>query len=287
MLDPNAKPAANFAVVKKKVSSLGDIALMLKLPAGQTIYQPQTVTIHQVNVGNGPWRATPSADTLLLGDSFSNIYSLEGMGWGESAGFAEHLSYELGKPIDAILRNSDGSFATREILSHELARGRDRLAGKKVVVWEFASRELSGGNWKLLPMTLGQAPESRFFHPTPGSSYELTGTVQTVSSVPLPGSVPYKDHILTVQLADLAPMADNSPTASKKGPGGTLQALVYLLSMHDNVWTPAARLRPGDQVTVRLRAWSDVSEQYEKINRSEPDDPALQLEDPVWGELER
>ena len=285
-LDPGAKPSPNFTLTERKIAALGDIALMLKLPAGQTIYQPQTVTIHQVNVGNAPWRATPSADTLLLGDSFSNIYSLEGMGWGESAGFAERLSYALGKPIDAILRNSDGSFATREILSRELARGRDRLAGKKVVVWEFAARELSGGNWKLLPMTLGQASESRFFHPTPGSSYELMGTVQTVSSVPLPGSVPYKDHILTVQLADLAPVTDSS-IPGKKMSGGTLQALVYLLSMHDNVWTPAARLRPGDQVTVRLRAWSDVSEQHEKINRSEPDDPALQLEEPVWGELEK
>ena len=287
VLDPQAKPSANSTLTERKVAALGDIALMLKLPADQTIYQPQTVTIHQVNVGNAPWRATPSADTLLLGDSFSNIYSLEGMGWGEAAGFAEHLSYALGKPLDAILRNSDGSFATREILARELARGRDRLAGKKLVVWEFAVRELSGGNWKLLPMTLGQVPESRFFHPAPGGSYALTGTVQTVSSVPLPGSVPYKDHILTVQLADLTPVADGPPSPGKKASGGTLQALVYLPSMRDNVWTPAARLRPGDQVSVRLRAWSDVSAQYEKINRSEPDDPALQLEEPVWGELER
>ena len=156
-------------------------------------------------------------------------------------------------------------------------------------MWEFAARELSGGNWKLLPMTLGQAPESRFFHPTPGGSYVLTGTVQTVSSVPLPGSVPYKDHILTVQLADLTPVAAGAvnPPPGKKTSSGTLQALVYLSSMRDNVWTPAARLRPGDAVTVRLRAWSDVSAQCEKINRSEPDDPALQLEEPVWGELER
>ena len=286
-VEPQAKPGTNFTLTERKVAALGDIALMLKLPAGQTIYQPQTVTIHQVNVGNAPWRATPTADVLLLGDSFSNIYSLEGMGWGESAGFAEHLSYTLGKPIDAILRNSDGSFATREILSRELARGRDRLVGKKVVVWEFASRELSAGNWKLLPMTLGQMPESRFFHPTPGGSYALTGTVQMVSSVPLPGSVPYKDHILTVQLADLTPLAAGAAPPGKKTPVGMLQALVYLQSMRDNVWTPAARLRPGDQVTVRLRAWSDVAAQYEKINRSEPDDPALQLEEPVWGELEK
>ena len=274
----------NSGETTREIIALGDIALMLKLPADQTVYQPQTVTIHQVSVGNAPWRATPSADVLLLGDSFSNIFSLEGMGWGESAGFAEHLSYALGKPIDAILRNSDASFATREILSRELARGHDRLVGKKVVVWEFASRELSKGNWKLLPMTLGQAPESHFFNPKPGTETTLTGTVQSVSAVPLPGSVPYKDHILTVHLTDLAPEGMGAEPG-RRAVGGTLQALVYLASMRDNVWTPAARLRAGDQVAVRVRAWSDVSAQYEKINRSEPDDPALQLEEPVWGEL--
>ena len=272
----------NKNLTEHYISALGDIALMLKLPASQTVYQPQTVTIHQVNVGNAPWRATPTADTLLLGDSFSNIFSLEGMGWGESAGFAEHLSYALGKPLDAILRNSDASFATREILSRELARGHDRLAGKKLVVWELASRELSSGNWKLLPMKLGQPPESHFFSPKSGDSYLLTGTVQSVSSVPLPGSVPYKDHILTAHLVDLA-----SAEKGKNSGGGSLQALVYLWSMRDNVWTSAARLRAGDQVTVRLRAWSDVAAEYEKINRSEPDDTALQLEEPVWGELEK
>jgi hypothetical protein len=69
------------------------------------------------------------------------------MGWGESAGFAEHLSRALGlRAIDCIVRNSNGAFATREILSQELARGRDRLAGKKLVVWEFAARELAFGD---------------------------------------------------------------------------------------------------------------------------------------------
>jgi alginate O-acetyltransferase complex protein AlgJ len=62
------------------------------------------------------------------------------------------------------------------------------------------------------------------------------------------------------------------------------QAVVYLWSMRDNVWTPAARLRPGERVKLRLRAWPDVSSQYEKFNRTELDDSALQLEDPVWGE---
>ena len=41
---------------------------------------------------------------LVLGDSFSNIYSLESMGWGDSAGFIEHLGYALARPLDRIVR---------------------------------------------------------------------------------------------------------------------------------------------------------------------------------------
>jgi hypothetical protein len=269
---------AGLRVVEKEISAYGDILTMLKLPPGDNFYRPQKVVIHQVLMGNALWRSSADASVLLLGDSFCNIYSLAPMGWGESAGFAEHLSQALGgQPVDCILRNSDGSFATREILSHELARGRDRLAGKKVVVWEFAVRELSFGNWKLLDMKTGHAPPTHFLSPRPNEETLVSGTVQAVSPVPLPGSVPYKDHIFTVHLVDI--------TGPSHAENESLEALVYHWSMRDNQWTSAARLRPGDRITARLRAWADVAPQYEKINRSEIDDPALILEEPVWGEV--
>ena len=200
------------------------------------------------------------------------------MGWGESAGFAEHLSRAMGgQPLDCILRNSDAAFATREILSRELACGRDRLAGKKLVVWEFAVRELMFGNWKLLDLRTRQPQATRFFAPEPDEQTVVTGTVEAVSPVPLAGTVPYKDHILTVHLVDIT-----GPQVRETEP---FQALACLWSMRDNVWTAAARLRPGDRVSVRLHAWADVSAQYEKINRSEIEDFAVQLEEPAWGDL--
>jgi hypothetical protein len=60
--------------------------------------------------------------------------------------------------------------------------------------------------------------------------------------------------------------------------------MIYLRSMTDNVLTAASKLRPGETVTLRLIAWSDVAVKYEGINRSELDDPALQLVEPCWGE---
>lgn len=269
---------ASFEVSSKEVTGVGDIARMLKLPESQNVYRPETVTIHEVLSGNAPWRPSKTADILLLGDSFSNIFSLGALGWGESAGFAEHLSRALGgHSLDTILRNSDAAFATREMLSRELARGHDRLAGKKLVIWQFAARELAFGDWKMLEMKLGQPAPAKFFVPEPGEAVVTSGTIEAISNVPRPGSVPYADHILALHLTDLTPEGSDR--------NADLEALVYVESMRDNVLTPAARFRPGDRVTLRLHAWTDVSDRYDKINRSEIDDPSVQLEEPSWGEL--
>ena len=275
---PAAAGSTSPSIIEKEIVARGDIAAMLKLSRGDKFFPPETVTIRQVVTGNALWRPSKEADVLLLGDSFSNIFSFEAMGWGESAGFAEHLSFALRRPIDCILRNSDASFATREILSNELARGRDRLAGKKMVIWEFAARELSFGNWKLLDLKLGETKPSRFLSLKAGEEIAVSGTVETISPVPRPGTVPYKDHIEALHLVDVV-AADSRDAAESHA-----QAVVYLWSMRDNEWTSAARLRPGDRVKLRLRPWPDVSAQYEKFNRTELDDSALQLEEPVWGE---
>ena len=268
---------ASFQVSAKQVSGVGDIARMLKLPEPQSVYRPETVTIHEVLAGNAPWSLSKTADILLLGDSFSNIFSLGALGWGESAGFAEHLSRALGgRALDCILRNNDAAFATREILSRELARGRDRLAGKKLVIWEFAARELAFGDWKMLEMKLGQPKPAKFFVPRTGETVVMSGTIEAISTMPRPGSVPYADHILALHLTDLTPEGGD--------PSQGLEALVYVESMRDNLLTPAAGFRPGDRVTLRLRPWADVAEKYEKVNRSEIDDPAVQIEEPCWGE---
>lgn len=62
---------------------------------------------------------------------FSNVFSLASMGWGESAGLVEHLSYALQRPIDPIVQNDRGAHATRELL---LRAGPERLARKRVVI---------------------------------------------------------------------------------------------------------------------------------------------------------
>jgi alginate O-acetyltransferase complex protein AlgJ len=129
------------------VTAAGDLEAMLDLPDDQTWLRPDTVTVRRVLDASGaPWRASRDSDVLLLGDSFTNIYSLASMQWGDAGGFAEHLSRALHRPIDRIVQNDAGAYATREML-HQAP---DRLAGKRVVIYQFATRELSFGNWKVL-----------------------------------------------------------------------------------------------------------------------------------------
>ena len=107
-------PPAGYRAKISGITQLGDLAVMLGLPAHQRIFPRGKVSIRKVFGADGePWQPQRTADVLVLGDSFSNIYSLGAMGWGEGAGFIEQLSYALQRPLDRITRNDNGSHATR------------------------------------------------------------------------------------------------------------------------------------------------------------------------------
>ncbi len=151
---PTLVSPSAYRVERAEVHNLGDTARMLDLPAGSTLYPREAVWIRRILQPDGSlWRSSRDADVLVLGDSFTNIYSLESMGWGTSAGFAEQLSYVLGQPVDRLVQNDNGAYAPRDMLM----RDPDRLNGKRVVVYQFAARELSFGDWKLLPMPRRQS----------------------------------------------------------------------------------------------------------------------------------
>ncbi|MEM6720656.1 MAG: hypothetical protein AAF611_15110 [Bacteroidota bacterium] len=257
------------------IQNNGDIADMLNMD-NKNHLASQPVEITQVLEDNFLFKPSLQSDVLFLGDSYANIYSLEALNWGTSAGLSEQISKYMQKPVDRIQMNDAGAHATRGALSNELKRGKDRLTGKKIVIWEFAARELSFGDWKLLDMELNSDYISNFFVPETKQSVTVTGIVSETSSVPIPNTVPYKDHVVSVHITNLKDIK----TGNSLG-----ESVVYLSSMNDNVWTDAARLRNGQKVTLTLYSWQDYADQFGGLNRSELQDDELSFEDPCWGIL--
>lgn len=274
---PDLPGTADFQLQPQPVVGMGDIARMLTLPEKAGLFAGQRVRINQVTTDrNEIWQPDKNGPVLLLGDSFANIYSIDGLGWGVSAGLAEQLSRFLRQPIDLLARNDSGAYVTREMLAGELARGRDRLAGKRLVVWQFAERELAFGDWKKIGLQLGEKKETDFFVAPSGEKVKVTGVVSAVSRSPRPGAVPYRDNILTLHLIDLR--GENGRLAAE-------QALVYGWGMRDNQLTGLAALRPGDTVSLALTGWEEVEGEYGSYRRTPLDDEIMELEIPNWGNV--
>ncbi|MCC5845214.1 MAG: hypothetical protein JJU05_13270 [Verrucomicrobia bacterium] len=270
----SARDPVPYDIIESDITHFGDIAEMLSFPEGQTLIAPETVRHQRVEQNAAPERV------LLLGDSFSNIFSLEGMGWGAGGGLAEHLGAALGEPVRALRRNDAGASATRKMLAQDLARGTNRLDGIEIVVWQFAARELSFGDWSLI-----QLPEAARERPAPSETPDdaplidgfepFTGTarIAEISSFPRPGQVPYADHVITLHLTNLQ-SADGAVT------GG--QTVARVLSMRNHTLTDAARLRPGMVISLNLIPFMDVEDEFGGLNVSVLDNPDLLLVEPFW-----
>ena len=67
----------------------------------------------------------------------------------QGAGLPDHLAYQLGFPVDVVAVR--GSGATPSRLS--LFRRRDKMKGKRVVVWCLSVREFTEGQgWRKVPV---------------------------------------------------------------------------------------------------------------------------------------
>ncbi|MBU1566807.1 MAG: hypothetical protein KJ630_14440 [Proteobacteria bacterium] len=274
---PKISGAAGLKAQAQEVFGLGDIARMLTLPEKAQLFAGKEVQVRQIlTVQNEFWQPDKNAEILLLGDSFTNIYSTEGLGWGVGAGLAEQLSHFLQAPLDLLARNDSGAYVTREMLAGDLARGRDRLAGKRLVIWQFAERELAFGDWRPVALQLGSPKETGFYVAPSGLTTRITGVVGAISRSARPGSVPYRDNILTIHLVDLQGL-DRQVQAD--------QALVYSWGMRDNQLTRLATLRPGDNVSLSLTPWEAVEGEFGSYRRTPLDDQMMELEIPNWGLL--
>jgi hypothetical protein len=102
--------------------------------------------------GLTPYRDAPESQILILGDSFLRIYEQDEPG---AAGLIAHLARELGQPLTAIVNDGGASTLVRQALARRPAL----LLNKKLVVWEFAERDIRFGTegWQIVPLARSTA----------------------------------------------------------------------------------------------------------------------------------
>ena len=88
-----------------------------------------------------------SSPIVLLGDSHNLVFHAGGVMHATGAGLPDQMSYEFGFPMDVVAVMGSGATPARR----SLARRKDNLSGKKLVVWCFSSREFTQGQgWELV-----------------------------------------------------------------------------------------------------------------------------------------
>ncbi|MBK9088314.1 MAG: hypothetical protein IPL90_04390 [Holophagales bacterium] len=288
-----------WKVERELRSNGGDLLGMLRLPEDQKVFAPQDVVTHRVTTAadGRPWSASIGSEVVLLGDSFTNIYSDSSLGWGASAGFAEHLSLALGLPIDVVAINGGGADAARAEIAGP--GGRERLERARVVVYEFADRDLTTENWKVIPIPpapVRKAPVAESAPPAAGNPGEperpaapaapagpqagarptavptasvrptavpaepivLRARVLQISPVPAPYSAPYADCLSTVRLEVLG---------VESGRWSDRYAIVVFLAMKENEWLPPASFTPETLLKVRLVPFREAGPEIRSIRR--------------------
>lgn len=257
------------------ITAHGDLVRMLELPQPERWLAAETAIVQRVLDAQGqPWQSDPGAEVLLLGDSFTNVFSQPALGWGEAGGLAEQLSYHLGRPIDRLAINDGGDLEARRRLAQDLAAGNDRLAGKRVVVYQFAARELAAGDWQ--PVELPAVVTTA----APVSALEILtvrARVEAVALLPEPGTTPYRDALLAIHLVEIEALGGGEVAS---------EVLVYVWGLRDGRPTAAASWRREQQLELRLVPWSQAPPELESLQRFElPEDELLFL-DTFWVETD-
>lgn len=110
---------------------------------------------------------------------------------------------------------------------------------------------------------------------TASNSFRARGTVADLTRSPRPGSVPYKDALIGIRLTNVRAESAGVPK----------EIVAYVWGMKDNQTTPASRIEQGQDLSLTLRPWEAVEDQYGGYNRVELSDPKALTLKAYWGEV--
>ena len=118
---------------------------------------PETLNIRRVSeAGSGqPVLPSKTSPIILLGDSHNLIFHAGGDMLATGAGLPDQLALELGFPVDVVAVRGSGATPARR----NLARRKDNLAGRQIVLWCFATSEFTEGQgWAKVQVVKTSAP---------------------------------------------------------------------------------------------------------------------------------
>ncbi len=153
-------------------------------------------------------------------------------------------------PTDGIRINDHGAFATRQALSGAVQSGVDRLGGKKLVIWEFAMRELSFGDWRTGYQYEPRAESVDTTEKSTNGSFRATGIIQEITRPPAPDKTPYPNGLVSIHLKSVT-TTDSSVSLSD-------EIVVFAWGMRDHEHSAAATYVAGQELSLRLQGWVDA-----------------------------
>ena len=108
------------------------------------------------------------------------------------------------------------------------------------------------------------------------ASVIVTGTIKDLTKPPTPGSVPYKDAIVELDMQGV-----------KAAGGGSVgpNCLAYVWGMKNNKLTAAAGYAKGRKVTLAPTKWDKVSSKYDSYQRVDLSTDDATTLDEYWGEI--
>ncbi len=261
-----------FSYQPGKAEYIGDLVEKLDFPEGRNPFNVEKVSLtHVINTKTREPADIYDRDSpvVLLGDSFTNIFSAESMHWGTNAGFAQHLARHLGLSVDTIAQNGQASTGVRRTLASRPGA----LEGKKLVIWAIAARDLflsetvareTNVEWRSVAFNPEPKPKE-----LPVGALVVKGEMIERAAVQDPKTVPYPASLYA---------AKYRITEVIQGDYMEGEVLVFHWGFRERKLLPSAAYQVGDSRELVLVPFDSQSE-LQSINRADLDEFLLL---PFW-----
>ncbi|OGR17973.1 MAG: hypothetical protein A2X81_15150 [Desulfobacterales bacterium GWB2_56_26] len=137
----------------QKVTIRGDLTQMAGEAGGTGPTEELDLSVVTGKDDNKPVEPDMQSPVILLGDSHALVFHAGGDLHAKGAGLFDHLSAELGFPVDLLGVRGSGVTPARIKLFQRVKQDGGYLSGKKALIWCFAAREFTGtGGWRRIPV---------------------------------------------------------------------------------------------------------------------------------------